>query len=301
MNKEDVLGLLKRIPGWESRGSELTPLSGGITNQNFRVDDEGKSFVLRVCSKGTEPLGIKRDHEYACTKIAADLGIGAGVVHYGPEDGILMVRFINGQPVSAEEARQPETLRRIVGTIKRFHDGPAFPGRFSAFQTVRSYHRLAAEQKVCFPEELPRAFELMEKIESALASIQTEVPCHNDLLAANFLDDGSTMWVIDWEYAGMGDPFFDLGNFAVNQELGDEDVRLLLESYRGELKLADLAHLNLMKLASDLRESFWGFLQSAISTLDFDYSSYARKHFDRFLACASTPDFSAWLQQVATK
>ena len=141
----------------------------------------------------------------------------------------------------------------------------------------------------------------MGAIENALANVQTMVPCHNDLLVANFLDDGETMWVIDWEYGAMGDPFFDLGNFAVNQELSLDDMSYLLTTYFGEARSRDLAHLQLMKLASDLREAFWGFLQVGISTLDFDYASYAAKHIDRFCAASSTPEFGSWIEGVSTR
>jgi thiamine kinase-like enzyme len=127
------------------------------------------------------------------------------------------------------------------------------------------------------------------------------MPCHNDLLASNFIDDGRNIWILDWEYAGMGDIFFDLGNFAVNQALDDQQCALLLRNYFGEVRPSDLAHLQLMRLASDLREAFWGFLQLAISELDFDYRAYADHHLERFLSNVATPRFSQWLQDVVAR
>ncbi len=298
---EQTQDLLNKVPDWKNRQAKVAVLGGGITNQNFRVDIDNESYVLRVCSTSTDHLGIRRDHEYACLKIIADLGIGAEVIHYSPEDGILVVRFVEGKPVSPEGAREPDKLKRIVEAIKCYHNGPEFPGRFSAFQTARDYHRLAIDKGVPFPDTIPEAFELTERIESSLAGVQKSVPCHNDLLAANFLDDGKKIWILDWEYAAMGDPFFDLGNFAVNQEMNDDQAALLLENYFGDVRAQHVAHLNLMKLASDLREAFWGFLQSGISTLEFDYSAYARKHLERLLSKASAPDFSSWLDEVARK
>jgi thiamine kinase-like enzyme len=296
---DEIRVLLDKVPGWKNREAAVTPLSGGLTNQNFRVDIDDESFVLRVCSTSTDPLGINRDHEYACSKIAADLGVGAEVIHYSREEGVLVIRFIEGKPVSAEEARQPDKLKRIVESIKRFHDGPEVPGQFCAFETVREYHRLASENGVSFPETLPEVFKLMSRIESALDGVQKSVPCHNDLLAGNFLDDGETMWIIDWEYGGMGDPVFDLGNFAVNQELTNDEIESLIRCYYGDMEAVVFAHLKLMTLASDLREAFWGFLQSGISKLDFDYSSYAIKHLERFFSRASTQEFRSWLTDVA--
>ena len=296
---EHTQDLLNKVPGWNNRQAKVTELGGGITNQNFVVDIDDESYVLRVCSTSTDHLGIRRDHEYACLKIIEELGIGAEVIHYSPGDGILVVRFVEGKSVSSEGSREPDKLRRIVEAIKCYHNGPEFPGHFSAFQTARDYHGLAIDKGVTFPDTIPEVFELTERIESSLAEVQKSVPCHNDLLAANFLDDGEKIWILDWEYAAMGDLFFDLGNFSVNQELNDEQAFLLLENYFGEVQAQHVAHLNLMKLASDLREAFWGFLQSGISTLDFDYSTYAGKHLERFLSRASVPAFSSWLDEVA--
>jgi thiamine kinase-like enzyme len=142
----------------------------------------------------------------------------------------------------------------------------------------------------------------MTQIEQALAKSGTTYtrPCHNDLLASNFIDDGHTIRILDWEYAGMGDLFFDLGNFSVNQSLNEEYSKLLLLYYFGEVRPADLAHLNLMRLGSDLRESFWGFLQMGISELDFDYKEYAHHHLNRFLHNVETSPFEQWLQEVRT-
>lgn len=291
--------LLEKVPIWTGRDPVATPLSGGITNQNFRVEVGGDSYVLRLLSTTTDHLGIDRDNEAACTRIAADLGVGPELVHYSLDDAILVVRFVEAETLSAESAREPARMARIVNQIKRYQGGPEFPGLFCPFDTVRSYHQRAAERRVEFPASLDRALEHLQRIEAVVERVRTIVPCHNDLLAANFLDDGEKIWIIDWEYGGMGDPFFDLGNFAVNQELDDDGTASLLEEYRGEVRTADLAHLKLMALASDLREAFWGFLQSGVSELDFDYTAYGEKHLDRFLARAATPALEACLREVA--
>ena len=292
--------ILSHVPGWRGAEAVVTPLLGGITNQNYRVDIAGESFVLRIGGKGTHLLGIDRGRERACTAIAAQMGVGAGVVHFfaSESDEVLVTRFIPGEGISPETAARPEMLRRIVDAIRRYHAGPDFPGAFSPFQTVRSYHRLALEYKVAFPGTLPQVFSLMAQIEAAIGPLQQPRPCHNDLLASNFIDDGRTIWILDWEYAAMGDPFFDLGNFAVNQSLDEEQCELLLRCYSGEVRPVDLAHLHLMRLASDLRESFWGFLQLGISELDFDYAAYAHHHLERFLSNAGTPQFEQWLLDV---
>ncbi len=294
--------ILGQIPGWNVAGITVTPLVGGITNQNYRVDVGGETFVLRIGGKGTHLLGIDRRRESICTAIAAQVGVGAEVMHFLAAEDVLVTRFIVGTGISPETATQDETLRRIVDSMKRYHAGPAFPGTFSPFETVRNYHTLALEHGVSFPDTLPQVLALMGQIEQALAKSGTEhtKPCHNDLLASNFIDDGQTIRILDWEYAGMGDLFFDLGNFAVNQSLNEEQCELLSGYYFGEMRPADLAHLHLMRLGSDLRESFWGFLQMGISELDFDYREYAHHHLNRFLRNVEISPFEQWLQEVRT-
>jgi thiamine kinase-like enzyme len=290
--------ILNQVPGWSAERAAVIPLEGGITNQNYRVDIDGESFVLRIGGKGTHLLGIDRERESICSTLAAQVGVGPRVLRFLPGEDALVTRFVAGTAITPETAAQPEILQRIVASMQRYHAGPAFPGAFSPFATVRNYHELALQHGVTFPGTLPQAFALMAQIEEALGPVQQSRPCHNDLLASNFIDDGDIIWIIDWEYAGMGDPFFDLGNFAVNQSLDIARCELLLRYYCGELRAADVAHLHLMRLASDLRESFWGFLQLGVSELDFDYREYAHHHLNRFLRNVETSPFEEWLHEV---
>jgi thiamine kinase-like enzyme len=295
---QHIARIVSQIPGWSVERAVVTPLLGGITNQNYRVDIDGGSFVLRVGGKGTHLLGIDRERESICSMLASDIGVAPHVLHFLPGEDALVTYFITGTPITAESAAQPEILRRIVSSMQRYHAGRDFPGAFSPFETVRNYHQLALQYGVTFPDTLPGVFALMARIEEALRPVQQSKPCHNDLLATNFIDDGSTIWIIDWEYAGMGDPFFDLGNFTVNQALDSDGCELFLRYYFGEVRRADLAHLHLMRLGSDLRESFWGFLQMGISELDFDYREYAHHHLNRFLHNVENSPFEKWLEDI---
>ena len=208
----------------------------------------------------------------------------------------MVTRFVTGKGITPEAAAEPEMLGRIARAIRRYHEGPAFPGSFSAFETVRGYHELARARGVRFPETAPRALAILGEIERALVPPAEIVPCHNDLLAANFIDDGAAIRILDWEYAGMGDPYFDLGNFAANQKLSPAAAEELLRRYLGKPRRQDLARLQLMRLASDMRESFWGFLQAGISKLDFDFLAYGREHLERFLKAAAAPAFGRWIE-----
>src|SRR2546421_3719416 len=192
---EHILG---QIPGWSGSDVLVTPLVGGITNQNYRVDIGGEAFVLRIGGKGTQLLGIDRGREHTCMAIAAQIGVGAEVIHFLASENVLVTRFIVGTGISPDAAAQPETLRRIVDSIKRYHAGPAFPGTFSPFETVRNYHKLALQYGVVFPDTLPQVFAFMEQIEQAIGQAHELRSCHNDLLASNFIDDEHNIWILDW-------------------------------------------------------------------------------------------------------
>jgi thiamine kinase-like enzyme len=293
--------ILKSLLGEAAKGAKVTPLSSGMTNRNFRVELAGRTLVLRLGGEGTDLLGIDRVNEHAACVAVAGLGVGPEVLAFVPEEGALLTRFVPGRCLTAEESRKPEVLERIIDAIHRYHRGPAFPGRFSPFDTVRRYHKLARERGVRFPARLSNALKFMDRIEKALGPLNRRRPCHNDLLPANFIDQGDSVKILDWEYAGMGDPYFDLGNLAANQELTAEGCELAVRRYNGKLRGKDLAHLQLQRLASDLRESLWGFLQLGVSHIEFDYRGYAKKHLERFLAGASGREFSRWLKQAAAR
>ena len=267
---------------WPDRGAHVVPLSGGITNHNFKVDVNGQVFVLRVGGAETGLLGIDRQVEYEANRRAAEVGVGPEVAGFIKDEGWLVTRFIDGRPIPLDEFRRPETIRRVVDALRRFHDSPPIPGRFDAHAVVEEYRREAEVHGVDIPEEYAGAHAMSERIRR-LRGPQPTVPCHNDLLNANFLDDGEIK-IVDWEYAGMGDRFFDLANLSVNQEFGMAEDEILLTSYFGEATAASMASLGMMKFMSDFREAMWGVLQSGISELDFDFNGYAAKHFDRLAA-----------------
>jgi thiamine kinase-like enzyme len=279
----DEQQLIQLIPELRGRPLTVSPLGGGLTNRNYRIDAEGQSYVLRVAGKDTALLGIDRACEVACSRAAAALGVGPEVIAYLPEHEAMVRRFVAGRVLTAQDVQQPDVLSRVAETLRRYHGGSPGEGCFSPFATVRSYHSLARERNVRFPDSLEIALERLAKIEQDLQTGHSPCPCHNDLLAGNFIDDGTAVRIIDWEYGGMGDRFFDLGNLATNNEFDEAHERTLLALYFGEVHPDHLRRLRLMRLASDMREAMWGFLQAAISRLDIDYLAYGRKHLDRFI------------------
>ncbi|MBI2776592.1 MAG: phosphotransferase [Chloroflexi bacterium] len=293
---------MQRVPDIAGRGLEFTALSGGITNRNFLITATGARdrFVLRLAGNDTYLLGISREVEHAATVAAAGVGVGPEVVAFVRPEGYLVTRFIEGSPVSESAVHDPATIRRVADSIRRVHDGPAIPGLFIPFRIVEAYRALAGARGVAIPEAYELASAVARRIELALLSAPIELrPCHNDLLNANFIDDGERIRIVDWEYAGLGDPFFDLGNFSVNHDLTPAEDAILLEAYEGRVRPARAARLHLMRIVSDFREAMWGVLQQGISTLDVDFVAYAAEHFDRLLSNAAGPSFERALREAA--
>jgi thiamine kinase-like enzyme len=279
---------------WPDRPARITELGGGITNRNFKVELDGGAFVLRMGGARTDLLGIDRAVEYAAGTRAYEVGVGPEVVAFVASEGWLVARFIDGKTITPDEMRGAETLGRVAGALRRFHEAAPIPGRFDALAVVDDYRAKSLAHGVTIPSEFTAAHAVAERIRSARGSLEA-VPCHNDLLNANFLDDGEIR-IVDWEYAGMGDRFFDLANFSVNHEFTLEDDRRLLATYFGESREEDLASVRLMRFMSDFREAMWGVLQSGISELDFAFGEYAAKHFARMEETASDPAFTVFLR-----
>jgi thiamine kinase-like enzyme len=278
---------------------KVSPLPGGITNHNFRVDVGGKSFHLRMPGENTELLGIDREYEYKANLIAGDLEIAPEVVYFIRPEGYLVTRFINGRPIPPQELREPKNLQRVSELLHKIHSMPSIPGTFSAFQVVRDYAETARRYDVQFPEKFDWLISQVNDAEAALMKRHIlERPCHNDLLNANFLATDKQIFVLDWEYAGLGDVFFDLANFSNNHELSDHENQFLLDCYFGEVTARNVAHLNVMKIMSDFREAMWGLVQVGISKIHFDFREYANKHFDRLTQNILNPNWERWLKDV---
>jgi len=287
---EEVVGRV-----WPGREAHVSVLGGGITNHNLKVElGDGETYVLRIAGRDTAELGIDRGVEHEASLAAAAVGVGPEVVAFVEPEGYLVTRFIEGEIVPVERMHEPEMIRRVAAALRAVHNGPPLRRRFDAFRIVEEYRSTAFARGAAVPAEYVRARQIARMIERARGPVP-ERPCHNDLLNANFIDDGTRVRIVDWEYAGMGDIFFDLANFAVNHEFDAEARGQLLVAYFGELREADRRALEMMRFMSLFREAMWGVVQSAISQLDFDFSAYAEDHFARAAAVASEPGLEAAL------
>jgi thiamine kinase-like enzyme len=280
---------------WPGREALVESLGGGITNRNLKVSVGGETFVLRIGGKDTQLLGIDRRAEAAAALAAARAGVGPEVVRFVEPEGYLVTRFVEGRPVEPVELRRPPLLGEVAGALRKVHGGEWLPARFDSFRVVEAYAATALELGVPLPAAHAAAKELAGRIRRVRGA-QLLWPCHNDLLSANLIHDGRRLWIVDWEYAGIGDCFFDLANVAANNGFSPEDDRALLEAYFGDVREEDEAALVLMRFMSDFREAMWGVVQQGLSELDFDFRAYADEHFERLELTAAEPRFQEALR-----
>jgi len=263
---------------------EPRPVSGGITNQNFVVEDAGERYFVRI-GDDIPVHGIMRFNELAASRAAAAAGVSPQVVHH--EAGALVMRFIEGQTLDEARVREPASLERIVALIKRCHDeipsylrGPTLV--FWVFQVIRDYAGTLRGGNSRMLGALPRLLEISRSLEREVGPVQL-IFGHNDLLAANFIDDGRRLWLVDWDYAGFNSPLFDLGGLASNNQLGpDQEAWLLGEYFGAPADSALMRRYRAMKCASLLRESMWSMVSEIHSHIDFDYVGYTDENLARF-------------------
>ena len=266
-------------------------LGGGITNHNLKVEVDGEAFVLRVAGKDTGLLGIDRTVELAATRAAAALGIGPEVVAFVEPEGWLVTRFVEGAIPPMERMHEPAMLERVARGVARIPRRPAHPRvRSTRSGSSRPTGDTALDRGGAVPDGYEWAHEIARRIE-ARRSADAARPLPQRPAERQLPREGERLWIVDWEYAGMGDRFFDLANFSINHELGADEREALLVAYFGELRSEDAAALELMRFMSDFREAMWGVVQSAVSELDFDFDAYASEHFERLRRTAAEPDF----------
>jgi len=296
-----IEALLHQVPGWEQSQITITPLHGGITNTNFVARVDGEPRVVRVPGERTELLGIDRANEAEAAARAATLGIGPAVIATLPEIATLITVLVPGGHL--DPAPFTQRLAQVVELLHTFHDSGPLEGAFPIHRVVEWHARDAAAYGAAVPAAYDRLHAQSDRIEQAFAVAPLPtVPCHNDLLPGNVLfeeGDGGRAWLLDFEYAGMNDRFFDLGNLSVNCGLDAAADEELLRLYFGESTRPRWARLQLMKVMSEFREGMWAVVQQAISTLETDFVTYANERLGNCEHLAAQPQFEQWLVDAA--
>lgn len=291
--------VISRIDDWKDKEVRYKPLGGGITNHNYTVHVDSKPFVVRIPGAGTD-LFIDRNNELDCSIEAGNTGVAPKVIHHLKPENVSVFQFINGKTLTTPViAGNDDLIKRIVNAIKRIHEKAVFKSEFNPFNTIRKYMEYVNKYNAPLPDDIGWMLSLSDSIEKAMERDKPgDVACHNDYLSENFLDDGNKIWIIDWEYGGMGDPFFDLGDFAVEHPFTREQETIIIQEYSGELLEHRLYRMLLHKIISDLWWSIWAMIQSKISKIDFDFYTYGNGRFDRLRKNAGDKDFTKWLKSV---
>jgi thiamine kinase-like enzyme len=278
--------LFDQVSVLQGRRRTVSELSGGLTNNNYRVQtDDGGDYVVRVSEASTGLLAIDRENERFNTRAAGEAGVGARVVDAVPESGLLVVEFLNGRTLQMSDLRDEATLPRVAAAVRKLHEGPAFQGTFDMRNIRRYYLSVVQERGYRLPDDYLEVQPLIERLEEAMTSSAEElVPCNNDLLAANFIDDGERIWLIDYEYAGMNEASFELGNISSESFLDLSQTRLLVSSYWGRDSELKLARTQAWSLLARYGWTLWASIQDGASAIDFDFWTWGMQKYES--ACA---------------
>jgi thiamine kinase-like enzyme len=284
----DALARVAGLSIW-SAPVEPEPITGGITNTNFAVRDGGRRYFVRI-GEDIPVHGVMRFNELAAARAAEAAGISPAVVHAEP--GVLVTEFIEGATLDEETLRDEAMLRRVVPLVRQCHEEVARQVSapilmFWAFHIVRHYGQVLRSGASRYASRLSDLIDRAGQLEEAVGHVRL-VFGHNDLLPANFIDDGHRLWLVDWDYAGFNSPLFDLGGLAANSQLSPGQEAFVLEQYFGAEPDAGLWRgYRAMKAASALREAMWSMVSELHSTLDFDFEAYTADNLGRFEAAWS--------------
>jgi thiamine kinase-like enzyme len=281
---------------WKGRQPKVSQLSGGLTNENYLVEAAGLKYVMRIPGQSTELLSIDRANEVFNTKAAATTGIGPRVLEHIPSLDALVLEFIPGATMSAATLQSKAMASRMAASFRTLHGAPRFLKDFNMFRLIEDYLLIVDEHEVTIPAGYRDRLPTIARVEEAVGSAALpSVPCHNDLLCENFIDDGAALRIVDYELSGNNDPCFDLGNTAQEAEFDQELRAALCAAYFGDDDPRQLARMNLFALMSDVGWTLWGAIQAKISAVDFDFRGYYTTRWERATAVLDSDRLGGWM------
>ncbi len=291
--------VVDKIEGWKGKHVSIQALSGGLTNTNFKVEVDGDPFFVRVPGESTELLAIDRRNEYFNSKAAAEAGVGPQVLYYLPEYQVMVLEFLKARTMSKETLNAGGMPTRIAQAIKCLHTGPRFLNDFDMFRLTEYYLNICKEHDVRIPEGYWERMDIVKRIEQAMAvrPLPT-VPCNNDLLAENYMDDGKSLRLIDYEYSGNNDPCFELGNTCQELQFNEAQITEVCAAYFGKSSADKISRMKLNMIMSDVGWGLWAAIQAKISKIDFDFWGWALERWGRAVEKMDSPELPDWLKEV---
>ena len=291
--------VIDRIPHWNGKEVVVRPLSGGLTNTNYRVEVDGTPYVVRIPGRSTDLLAIDRANEFHNTKAAAEAGVGPIVAHYLADEKVMVLEFIEGETMTIGALGRPGMPTRIARSLRQLHVGPSFLHDFNMFRLTEVYLGVVEGHRVRIPDGFSDYQPVVARIEDAMTRHPVAaVPCHNDLLAGNYIDDGKKLWIVDYEYSGNNDPTFELGNTCQEQGYDGRQIEEMCAAYFGAARDDKLARMKLNMIMSDVGWTLWAAIQAQISTIDFDFWGWAVERWERAVEKMEGSDFPVWLATV---
>ena len=291
--------VVAKLDDWKGKDISIQHLSGGLTNTNYKVSVDGTPYFIRVPGEGTELLAIDRKNEHHSARVAAKVGIGPKVLHHLPEYDVMVLEFLNGKTMSKDSLNESGMPTRMAQSIKRLHSGERLLLDFNMFRLTEYYLSLCKERNIKIPDGYLERMNLVNEIESAMAvKPLATVPCNNDLLAENYIDDGDQLWLIDYEYSGNNDPTFELGNTCQEMQFNDEQIAEVCAAYFGEASADKIARMKLNMIMSDVGWGLWAAIQANISTIEFDFWGWAIERWGRAEQKMDSAEFSVWMKDV---
>jgi thiamine kinase-like enzyme len=299
-DREALAAALPELPALNGVAPNLYPMHGGLTNRSYRIRTTAGQAVARFASATSALLAIDRDAEYRNASISAQIGVGPQVWGYSPSHAISVVEWIEGRTFTDADLDDSDTLERVAATCRRLHVGPRFVNEFDMFDIQRRYLDIVQRNGFRLPARYVEFLPKVEEIRSALRLQDAgTVPCHNDLLAANILDDGARIWFIDYEYAGNNDACFELGNIWSEAGLGADRLEEFVTAYYGRPSRALVARARLLALMSKYGWTLWAAIQDAVSEVEFDFWAWGMEKYDRAVAEFDGPELSRLITEVS--
>ena len=289
--------LIKLIPEWDEKSITVNPINDGITNINYEVIVDKKSFFLSIPSSNSELLNIDYKNKYYNNKICGEINISPKVTHFIESENLLVTEFIDSKHSSLDMFQSFNEIEQLVKNIKCLHNAKPFLKNFNIFNQISSYQNIL--KRYYLPQKLNRYVNNIKSLKDKLYLPNNKlVPCHNDLLPENIINKNNKIFIIDFDYSGNNDPCFELGNLSVELEYDDNHINALVKSYYGEVNENVFSRINLQGIVSDIGWSLWSYIQAENSNLNFDYKTHATYRLERAINKIESKEYELWKNNI---